>query len=79
MDTTYSTAARYRVRSAVRLTILARIRLADDRTDEIKALLGVSDGAIRGWKAGTMPSFVKAQHYAPLLGMDPTTGRAVSP
>ena len=77
MDITFSTAARSRIRTAVRFAILARAKREGDEV--VRALLGVSDGAMRGWRRGTSPSFVKAQFYAPILGLDPLTGRAVAP
>lgn len=76
MSTTFSTAAKHRVKTRVRAETVRRTRVSGCKV--VADLLGVSPAAVKAWESGrVMPSFNMARRLAPLLGLNPDTGEAV--
>lgn len=77
MSITLSAGARLRVRQAA-LSVI-RNRIKRDGVGPTAEALAVSGGAIRAWdKGGAVPSYTMVVRLAPILGIDPLTGKATS-
>lgn len=76
MSKSFSPHAAYRIRSAVGAEIRRRIR--EYGRPHVVSITGASDPTVRAWYAGSNPSLPKAREYAPKLGLDPDTGKAIA-
>lgn len=76
MSATLSARGRQVVREAVARAIRARVRGGVTVADEA-ARYGVTTATVERWVSGDgYPSFTAARRIAPLVGVDPETGKA---